>query len=148
LRKSGFIRWLATRYEGIRDGLKEEYAELRRAAGASGQHRRKPGIVADLALGLRYFLLFANESGAIDSKTARELWARGWRALGEAAPGQSQHQVAGEPTRRFRELLSAAIASGRAHVANPEGGEPEAWGWRQATVGNGDLEREEWRPHG
>jgi Domain of unknown function (DUF927) len=147
---SGYIRWLATRYEGIREGLKAEHAELRKAA-ATGQHRRTPGIVADLALGLRYFLLFAHESGAIDSETARELWARGWRALGEAASGQSQHQEAGEPTRRFRELLSAALASGRAHVANPEGGKPEvpeAWGWRQATVGSGDFEREEWRPQG
>jgi hypothetical protein len=107
--------------------------------------------VADLALGLRYFLLFAHESGAIDSERTRELWTRGWRVLGEAASGQSQHQEAGEPTRRFRELLSAALASGRAHVANPEGGEPEvpkAWGWRKATVGSRDLEREEWRPQG
>jgi hypothetical protein len=148
---SGYIRWLAGRYEDLRESLKEEHALLRRAAGASGQHRRTPGIIADLALGLRYFLLFAHESGAIDSEKARELWTRGWRALGEAASGQSQHQAAGEPTRRFRELLSAAVASGRAHVANPEGGEPEvpeAWGWRRASVGSGDFEREEWRPQG
>jgi hypothetical protein len=151
LAMSSYIRWLAIRYEHLRESLKEEHAELRRAAGASGQHRRTPGIVADLALGLRYFLLFAHESGAVDSKRARELWARGWRALGEAASGQSQHQETGEPTRRFRELLSAAIASGRAHVASPEGCEPEvpeAWGWRQATVGSGDFEREEWRAQG
>jgi hypothetical protein len=128
-----------------------EHAKLRKAAGASGQHRRTPGIVADLALGLRYLRLFAHQSGAIDPETARALWARGWRALEEAASEQSQHQAAGESTRRFRELLSAAIASGRAHVANPEGGTPEvpeAWGWRRATVGSGDFEREEWRPQG
>jgi len=151
LAMSGYIRWLATRYEGIRESLKEEHAELRSAARASGQHRRTPGIVADLALGLRYFLLFAHESGAIVSEKARELWARGWRTLGEAASGQSQHQATGEPTRRFRELLSASIASGRAHVANTEGGAPEvpeAWGWRRASVGSGDFEREEWRPQG
>src|SRR5918994_4761807 len=81
LAMSGYIRWLATRYDGIRESLKEEHAELRRAAGASGQHRRTPGIVANLALGLRYFLIFAHESGAIDSKKARKLWARGWRVL-------------------------------------------------------------------
>jgi hypothetical protein len=83
---------------------------------------------------------------------AVKLWERGWRALGEAAADQQGHQAAGEPTGRFRELLSAAIASGRAHVADP-GGErpettPEAWGWRVATVGSGDYEREEWRPQG
>jgi len=148
---SGYIRWLAVRYEDLRESLKAEHAELRRAASVSGQHRRTPGIVADLALGLRYFLLFAHESGAIDTEAARELWAGGWQALGEAASGQFEHQAAGEPTRRFRELLSAAVASGRAHFANPEGGRPEipeAWGWRQATVGSGDFEREEWRPQG
>lgn len=148
---SGYIRWLAVRYEDLRESLKEEHAELRKIAGASGQHRRTPGIVADLALGLRYFLLFAHESGAVEAGAARELWTVGWQALGEAASGQSQHQAAGEPTHRFRELLSAAIASGRAHVANPEGGGPEvpeAWGWRRVTVGTGDFEREEWRPQG
>ena len=72
LAMSGYIRWLASRYEGIRESLKDGHAELRRAAGAGGQHRRTPGIVADLALGLRYFLLFAHESGTIDSETARE----------------------------------------------------------------------------
>ena len=36
-------------------------------------------------------------------------------------------------------------------MANPEGGAPavpEAWGWRQATVGTGNFEREEQRPQG
>ena len=148
---SGYVRWLAARYADLQEGLKEEHAELRKIASASGQHRRTPGIVADLALGMRYFLHFAHESGAVDTWTARKLWIDSWRALGEAASGQSQHQAAGEPTRRFRELLSAAISSGRAHVAGPEGGypeTPEAWGWRQATVGTGDFEREEWRPQG
>jgi hypothetical protein len=43
------------------------------------------------------------------------------------------------------------MVSGRAHVADPEGDEPEdpgAWGWRHATVGTGDYERVEWRPLG
>ncbi len=63
--------------------------------------------------------------------------------MGEAAAAQRQHQAAGEPTRRFRELLSAAVASGRAHLAGPDGDEPaspEAWGWR--------LAGDEWRPQG
>lgn len=79
------------------------------------------------------------------------MWFRGWVALGETAAAQGQLQVAGEPTRRFSELLSAAIVSGRAHVAGPEGGEPEepgAWGWRRDKVGTSDYEREAWRPLG
>ncbi len=148
---SGFVRWLASRYEDIRASLKEERATLREWAALSTQHKRTPGIVADLALGLRYFLLFAHDAGALSAEEADWLWLRGWAALGEAAAAQGHHQAAGEPTRRFGELLSAAIASGQAHVAGPDGGEPEepgGWGWRRATVGTGDHEREEWRPPG
>jgi hypothetical protein len=148
---AGFVQWLASRYEKLNSALKEEYAVLREAASTSSQHRRTPGIIADLTLGLRHFLLFADEVGALSEAEAEELWVRGWRALGEAAAVQSQHQAAGEPTRRFRELLSAAVASGRAHVADPGGDRPEtpeAWGWRPVIVGTGDYEREQWRPQG
>jgi hypothetical protein len=148
---SGFVQWLAVRYEEIRTSLREERAALREWATLSTQHKRTPGIVADLALGLRHFLLFAHDAGALTADEAERLWLRGWAALGEAAAVQRQHQAAGEPTRRYGELLSAAIASGRAHVAGPEGDEPEepgGWGWRRVTVGTGDYEREEWRPLG
>src|SRR5918994_2828422 len=148
---AGFVRWLASRYEELRSGLKEEHALLRKAAALSAQHKRTPGIVADLALGLRYFLLFAHDVGALSGEEAEQLWLRGWVALGEAAAVQGQLQVDGEPTRRFSELLSAAMVSGRAHVADPEGDKPEdpgGWGWRRATVGTGDYERVEWRPLG
>jgi len=140
---SGFLRWLAPSYEGLRERLKEERALLRQRASDSKQHRRTPSIVADLALGLRYFLLFAHDCGAISKEEAERFWEGSWRELGEVAASQSQHQVASEPTRRFRELLSAAIAGGRAHVADPGGDRPEnpgAWGWR--------LSGEEWRPQG
>jgi len=137
---SGFLRWLSTRYEEIRTSLKDERAALREWAILSAQHKRTPGIAADLALGLRYFLLFAHDAGALTSEEAERLWLRGWTALGEAAAVQGQHQAAGEPTRRFSELLSASIASGRAHVADPEGDEPEepgAWDWQSTTIGTG-----------
>jgi hypothetical protein len=140
---SGFIRWLADRYDGLGERLKKEQAALRERAGANLQHRRTPGIVADLALGLRHFLLFAHDASAISTEEAEKFWERSWRALGGAAAAQPQHQAANEPARRFRELLSAAIASGRAHVANPRGDTPvtpEAWGWR--------LSGDEWRPQG
>jgi hypothetical protein len=148
---TGFVRWLAMRYEDVRASLRKERAALREWASVSTQHKRTPGIVADLALGLRHFLLFAHDAGVLGDEEAELLWLRGWVALGEAAATQGQLQAAGEPTRRFSELLSAALVSGRAHVAGPDGDEPEgpgAWGWRRAAVGTGDHEREEWRPMG
>ncbi|MGQ9576988.1 MAG: hypothetical protein ACUVUC_16925, partial [Thermoguttaceae bacterium] len=146
---AAFVRWLAARYEQIREAHPQEIANLRQAAYQSGQHRRTPGIVADLALGLRYFLLFARECGAVSETEAKRFWNEGWTALGELARDQTAHQATSDPARRFLELLGAAIASGQAHVAGPDGGEPpgrDAWGWREAIVGSGQYERAEWRP--
>ncbi len=148
---AGFLRWLAPRYANVRDGLGAERAELRDEAATRSQHRRTSGIVADLALGLRYFLRYAEDTGALSADEAQRHWSAGWEALGEAAEAQAAHQAGGEPTGRFRELLIAAIASGRAHVAESNGDEPEtpdAWGWRAVVLGTGEFERTEWRPHG
>ncbi len=153
---AGFVLYLATRYEEVRSGFKAEHAALREAAGHGGQHRRTAGIVADLALGLRYFLNFAHDTGALTTEQAEETWGQGWRALGEAAAAQGGHQAANEPTSRFRELLSAAIASGGAHVAGRDGDIPtskehssQAWGWHGEVKANAiDGTYTEWRHQG
>jgi len=148
---AGFVRWLAPQFEGIHSRLREDVARLRDAAFRSHLHRRTPDIVANLMVGLDLFLQFAVEAGALDVREAEILRARGWSALGEAASCQAQHQAASEPTRRFIELLRAAIASGRAHVAAMSGGPPdtpESWGWRESPVGTSDYARSDWRPQG
>ena len=47
--------------------------------------------------------------------------------------------------------MSAAIASGRAHVADKYGEAPsdwKRWGWREWEIGVGSHMRTEWRPQG
>jgi hypothetical protein len=147
----GFVRWVTGRYEQLRVDMRDEARRLRELAYRSGQHRRTPGIVADLALGLRYFLAYALDTGAISTAERDALWAEWWDALGEAARAQLKHQEASEPARRFLQLLGSALARGSAHLAAPDGSEPRApaaWGWRLFTVGAGENEREEWRPQG
>jgi hypothetical protein len=144
---AGFVRWLAPQYDAVRDRLAAERSELRERAAGDGQHARTPGIVADLALGLRYLLDFAAEAGAVDAGRRRELWERGWAALCEAGAAQAEHGRAADPVEAFVRLLSAALASGRAHVAATDGGHPEtpsAWGWRRENGRNGL----DWRPQG
>lgn len=148
---AGFLRWLAPRYEQTHQGLRHEIAELRQQALRSGQHRRTPEIVANLAVGLRHFLAFAQEVGALTAEDCQRVWKRCWNALGIAADAQVRYQEASEPTRRFLALLAAAIASGRAHVANPKGDAPEtpeAWGWRRIVIGTKPYAHEEWQPQG
>lgn len=148
---SGFLAWLAPQFNIVRAELPARTAELRGRASGSGQHRRTPDIVAHLAAGLDVWLRFAEEAGAITDKERGNLWRRGWQALGQAATAQAAHQGASEPTRRYLELLGAALASGRAHIAGSDGGVPSyphSWGWREVTVGAGENERTEWRSQG
>ncbi len=137
---SGYVEWLAPRFDGIRGDFSKEIAELREEATKDGQHKRTPTTTANLAIGLRHFLDFAQELGAIDADEKSELWARFWKALGEVAEEQGGHLTASEPTDRFLELFSSAISSGKAHLAGPDGEAPKkkgelpyplGWGWRQ-----------------
>ena len=142
---AGFLRWLAPHYNETAVQLPGESARLR-AAAQGGPHRRTPGIVADLAAAAGYFLAYALHAGAINQAQADERWQRTWQALGQAAAAQDRHQAAADPTRRFCELLAAALAAGRAHLTTADGRKPPnpaAWGWRQTTTS-----REEWQPQG
>lgn len=147
-----FIGWLAPRYSEIVAGLQAETEALRDQAQGLGLHRRTPTIAAGVAVGLRYLLQFAEDSGALSSSEADQHWERGWSAICEAAAAQSSHQASSEPTLRYFELLSSAIVSGRAHVENADGRAPQtmpqAWGWREAIFGAGVNERVDWRPEG
>lgn len=134
---SGFLRWLAPRYEEVQRRRRTRMAELRSLAAATTHHRRTPSIVAELAFGMELFLTYAQEVGAVDEDESLELWARTWKALGESAALQTEHLEAADPVPRFLELLRAALVSGGAHVASTEGGEPEKpqiWGWREKSV--------------
>lgn len=148
---SGFLRWAAGRYDKLVRRLKELAAELRAESEDADRHKRTPHNIAELGAGLRAFLAFALDSGAITVEERDALWNRCWTALGAVAEAQTKHQHASEPTRRFLELLAAAIASERAHVASTKGEAPKnakSWGWRYVVLGAGEHERTEWQPRG
>jgi len=145
-----YLRWLAPQMEELKEKLPERRRQLRVEAAGAGSHARTPDAVASLALGLRGFLAFAVESGAIASAQAEELWVQAWEALVEAAEAQAEHQAGEEPTQQFVELLTACIVAGDAHAANAKTGEEpedaERWGWRSRIVGSDDFAAEEWQP--
>jgi hypothetical protein len=144
---SGFLTWLAGRYEETQERLRGRIAELRLQATSSQSHRRTPEIIANLMFGLDCFLKFGREIGAVADSEAAQIRQRCWNALGKIAEAQTAHLRVNEPTQQFLELLSAAITDGRAHVAGPEGHVPDnsgAWGWRE--IGSGV--RSEHRPQG
>jgi len=149
---SAYLAWLAPQYEALQARRQARVKELREDLRASGEgHARTPEIVANLLVGMEFFLKFAQEVGAITEVERDALWGRTWVALLDASRRQGLHQSASEPVARFLELLQSALASGAAHVAGVSGDEPnvpEAWGWRLHVVGSGDYERTEWHPQG
>jgi hypothetical protein len=148
---AGYVRWLAPRIVAIRDGLRAETATYRERIHAEGGHARTPGIVADLAAGWRWWLDHALDIGAIDQDRREALARRVWAALLAAAAEQAEHVAAADPVQQYLSLLAAALTSGRAHVAAPDGATPEAgaaWGWRRVTNGAGQYPRDEWQPQG
>lgn len=150
---AAFVQWASSRLDELRRRLRERVSELRVSAHATGQHRRTPSNVAELLAGFEFFLEFARAAVAITDPEQTELRNRCWAALTEVADVQAGHVQAGEPTGTFLRLLRAAVATGKAHVANRQGREPEeevasALGWRLVTLGIGACPREEWRPQG
>jgi hypothetical protein len=148
---AGYVHWLAPRYSVIRDSLRSETAVYRERVHSENLHARTPGIVADLAAGWHHWLDYALKAGALDQAERDALARRVWAALLEAAARQAEHVEAAEPWGHYLRLLAAALMSGRAHVADVDGGEPKepaAWGWRKVEVGTGQYRRTQWDPQG
>ena len=130
---AGYVAWLSPQRAEIIGRQRAELAGLRELAHGVTAHRRPVETAASLGLGLRYFLQFAEETGAIDASERSSLWERGWAAIIASTAGQEQLHQDAEPVARFLELLSSALATGTAHIANPKGEAPSnagAWGWR------------------
>src|SRR5262249_5061735 len=88
---SAYPRWLAARYEGVRDETRAILDRLRGDHRSEEAHRRTPGILADLSLGWHYFLRFAVESGAIAEGEARDHHERARAGLLAMGRQQADH---------------------------------------------------------
>jgi hypothetical protein len=142
---AAYLKWLAGRYEDLQKTLPQQHADLRTKAAAdhSGLHPRVPGIVADLFLGWRYWLMFAAEAGAVTKEESSDLAERAWQGLLLAASDQAAEIAARNPCRRFLELVSSVISSRRAHLTDQNGsepGDPLSWGYRERVYNAGAEE--------
>ncbi len=132
---AAFITWLAPRL----DQLRKDFATLthERRDKLSNSHARTADAIAQLAAAWSIWLRFVLDVGAASPEEVVALEESVWQTLLALAVEQADLQRANDPVDRFRELLMAALASGRAHVASAtlSGGrrpdKPEAWGWRR-----------------
>lgn len=141
---SAFVRWLAPRYETIRDALPVRAMELRALATRPGDHGRTPDIVADLAAGFDVFLDFATDTGAIPTREADRVRRVVWDGLMDAAAEmRADHQDGADPADLFVQLIAAALSSNRAFLVDSKtGGDPDgiesSCGWRQELKWQGN----------
>lgn len=139
---AGYIRHTAARREKGDFDLRAERERIHAELEEVG-HRRTSGVLADLLVGMDHLIEFSTACDALTPAEGEALRQRSFAAIVKAAERQSDHQTDAEPTERFRTLLRSALSSGAAHLANPQGGEPEnptACGWRR--------EGEDLRPKG
>jgi hypothetical protein len=149
---AGYVRHLGARYNGepalpaILAARRDGYRDQARADG----HPRTAQNIASLALGWHEYLAYAEDAGAINAEERAAFWARTWKALCDVGAEQERYRRDTDPVRVYLRSLAALVASGRAHLAAPDGGcpreKPVRWGWAEAISagepfmrGQGDL---------
>jgi hypothetical protein len=142
-----YLVWITGRYEELQKRLRARVSELCSLAhnGSIPVHARLPTTLAELRSGWEIWLQFALDVGAISSTERDQLQRQGEKAFDELARLQAQYHRASDPALRFLTLLQAALAGGRAHVADRQGRVPECpehWGWRRKLSGTA------WVPQG
>ena len=131
---AGFIQWLARDLDERRREFDAELKTRRHQMVATASHARTGDIGAQLATSWQFITRFAVECGAISEEEALRYLDRADKAIALVVSEQGDIQSTVDPIERFRALLNGVVASGRAHIASREGGEPsspEAYGWRK-----------------
>jgi hypothetical protein len=140
-----FLSWIAGHYEERQQRLQARMLQIRSQGHGHAVHARLPTTLAELQGGWEQFLEFALEVGAIGRAEKEELEERSQRAFAQLCALQAKYQEASDSALRFVALLQAALAGGRAHLADRRGRAPDeaaAWGWQRKPTGRG------WAPRG
>ena len=99
---AGFLRWLGPRHEQIRDALPRDIAELQAKAHSEGQHRRAVANVASLAVGIRHWLRFAQDSGPSPAQRLKTCgFGVGRRSCGCASTSSAVKIAASPPSTSY-----------------------------------------------
>ena len=146
---AAYLSWLSPRLERVRASMPQQLEKLRRVlAGPPALHARTPDNLAQLLLGLLWFLLFCAEKGALSGRRADKIYAGAIRKLQGLAEEQGALVSSADPAQRFVELLRSGFQGGLCHVlgaANEEFPGAYDWGWSKRRCHDGDLEM---RPRG
>ncbi|QSA97504.1 hypothetical protein [Methylococcus sp. EFPC2] len=140
---AGFIRWLAKRFEALRDELPAGIQKTREAIlqEHAYSHARTASDTASLVHGLHLLEQYAIATGAITA--AEGFFDRSTAALMELMQRQGETQTEENEVTRFFDLLRSALTSGLCYVADritqgPPVDHPHAWGWSTVVDDEGN----------
>jgi hypothetical protein len=130
-----YLTWIAPRIAAIQDQLQDLVAEERERLTIPG-HARAGTNTANMILGMRYFLTFATECGAISIEEAQSYLRRCQVALQEIANDAAKEDRQEKPSEQWRRLLVSAISSRNAHLTDENGNCPGIeYGWIKSIRG-------------
>ncbi len=121
---SGYIAWLAARYQTLAETLPDRFLDKLNSIPVEASHLRVNSAVACLYLGLELALEFACEVQAIQPGQAEELRQLGWSSLLYIGKEQSQLVIEEKPTERFIEVLKTLLAQERYYLEDKDGVRP------------------------
>lgn len=137
---AGFIAWLAERRDEVMKSLTDSIDTLRAMFEGPHQHARAATNSAQLHLGMRWFLKYADEKAAIRRKTASAIEKAVTESLIAITVEQSQYQQGGvNEVEKFLELLRLVFHRQRGHLHHVEQRQPQRpgrWGWEQTSYRN------------
>jgi hypothetical protein len=133
---AGYLQFLAQHFDALREELPSRFRALRVQFQVAGSHRREPGQVAHLLLGLETFFDFAVSLGAMTAEARQARLREAQAVLLAQAQEHAESQAEEAPEQVFLRLLAGGLAGKRAYLEHKQGGvprDPEQWGW-ETTV--------------
>ena len=136
---ASFVRWLAmeSKQNTLLECIDMALEIDRENIGASG-HARTQDNLANLLMGLRVFLDFADDAGEVSPQVTQGFMDVATDAACALAELQAAIDREASDAQRFVELIRAAVSSGKAHIERSDGGQPNnprALGWREVDMG-------------
>ncbi|MBO0796387.1 MAG: hypothetical protein J2P36_36310, partial [Ktedonobacteraceae bacterium] len=130
---AGFIEWLAPQIESIQSCMPDLIATEREQLRIEG-HARAGTNTANMMLGIKLFLRFACESGALTAQEAQAYLTRCASALTEIAQEASRENTHDTPSEQWRRLIVAALTNKSAHLVSANGDNPGLeYGWTKSV---------------
>jgi hypothetical protein len=120
----GYLTWLRPQLDDIAKHDAEGFRKLRdkaaKAAKVENRHGRLNETVAHLYMGLSSFVQFALSQDALSHEEGERILLEAWQTLNQIADEQTFEAEAGEPVKRFFEIIRILETTGRVHFADME----------------------------